>query len=521
MKQLSNNLNMKDSLKLTTQAIKRYVDNQIAENGFSGDYNDLNNRPCYDNSESIECTYDGNATGRVVATDPFEAMVKVSDEVIDYETYLKSVVGIHYPDGIQYHKISDKIEGEDYFLTKSKKMIWGGNVTVVYEDNVELWGAVFPERGIYFHDASLLIGYNDPSYVCSFSAVIKEGEIKQLDEKFIPDTIATKKYVDDTTPQLDTRAYTGKTVTISYSGDQNDYDTKITINENGWGYPFVFVRMKDSISYDEFYSGVSYDMKWSDGFIETFECNGCDKINDDCEFINSFIYNIRKAINSTELSNFVGYDFESVNIPEGLWFADYSASQGGDILEVPLSFTYEEIEGELRPVNKDDRLATKDYVDDNKGLNHITGTEENPIILTDLDIGTYEIDGKLKTYPDSTSLKTVFNGLIVVERKDASISKGIYSYNGLIYSFAYTASANLFIENKFVKDEEVLTRTNTSDFTPTADYNPATKKYVDDAIANASLGNGSDVSDSGVIEDSEFDNLISGTFGPEYVNRDE
>jgi hypothetical protein len=289
--------------------------------------------------------------------------------------------------------------------------------------------------------------------------------------------------------------------------------------------------------------------------------------------------------------------------------------------------------------------ATKKYVDENKGLNHITGTEENPIILTDLDIGTYEIDGKLKTYPDSTSLKTVYNGLIVVERKDASISKGIYSYNGLIYSFAYTVSANVFIENKFVKDEEVLTRTNTTDFTPTNDYHPttkkyvdshqaildfpgvdassagvnkgifvdvenlqvnafykmpagiqrilfrkngegnfeirsgpyafasifcvqannntntiimeqgpvlvrnninwtsrtlttqvinvnleyeptqdyhtATKKYVDDAIANASLGNGSDVSDSGVIEDSEFDDLISGTFGPEYVNKEE
>ena len=293
--------------------------------------------------------------------------------------------------------------------------------------------------------------------------------------------------------------------------------------------------------------------------------------------------------------------------------------------------------------------ATKKYVDENKGLNHITGTEENPIVLTDLDIGTYEIDGKLKTYPDSTSLKTVYNGLIVVERKDASISKGIYSYNGLIYSFTYTVSANVFIENKFVKDEEVLTRTNTLDFVPTGDYHPVTKKYVDDAmsstcnikeftgtitgsstlqvdvstlearkwykmpeqvdgiyvtkvwfvknggaysfdndaleraelyyvfsnsdtatniikhgvtmlrlhinwatstrtiyvlnntsefeptedynfvskkyvddaIANASLGNGSDVSDSGVIEDSEFDDLISGTFGPEYVNRDE
>ena len=48
-----------------------------------------------------------------------------------------------------------------------------------------------------------------------------------------------------------------------------------------------------------------------------------------------------------------------------------------------------------------------------------------------------------------------------------------------------------------------------------------TKAYVDEAIANASLGGGSDVSDSGVIEDSEFDDLISDTFGPEYVNKDE
>ena len=173
--------------------------NNIPE-GFSGDYNDLENRPCYDDIKSIECTYDGNATGRVIATEPLEAMVKVSDEVIDYETYLKSVVGIHYPDGIRYHNMSDKIESEDYFLTKNKKIIWGGDVTVVYEDNASVMGAVFPEKGIYFHDASLLIGYGDPSYTCSFIAEIG-GELKQLDEKFIPDTIATKEYVDDNITQ--------------------------------------------------------------------------------------------------------------------------------------------------------------------------------------------------------------------------------------------------------------------------------------------------------------------------------
>ena len=165
---------------------------------FSKDYNDLENRPCYDTRELIELTYDGDVTGKVIATEPLESMVKVSDEVIDYETYIKSVVGIYHPDnGIQYHNISDKIEGEDYFSTKSGKIIWGGNVTVVYEDNASVLGATFPEKGIYFRNSSLLIDYGDPSYVCFFSAVMEEGEIKQLDEKFIPDSIATKKYVDE------------------------------------------------------------------------------------------------------------------------------------------------------------------------------------------------------------------------------------------------------------------------------------------------------------------------------------
>ena len=33
-----------------------------------------------------------------------------------------------------------------------------------------------------------------------------------------------------------------------------------------------------------------------------------------------------------------------------------------------------------------------------------------------------------------------------------------------------------------VTSSEVLTKTNTTSYTPTADYNPATKKYVDDSI---------------------------------------
>ena len=39
-------------------------------------------------------------------------------------------------------------------------------------------------------------------------------------------------------------------------------------------------------------------------------------------------------------------------------------------------------------------------------------------------------------------------------------------------------------ESTFLKKKEILTKTNTKEYVPTGDYNPATKKYVDDSIAN-------------------------------------
>lgn len=57
-----------------------------------------------------------------------------------------------------------------------------------------------------------------------------------------------------------------------------------------------------------------------------------------------------------------------------------------------------------------------------------------------------------------------------------------------------TWSDNVFIvstiignrdKHEFISTETGLTKTNTTSFTPTSDYNPATKKYVDDAITTA------------------------------------
>ena len=40
-------------------------------------------------------------------------------------------------------------------------------------------------------------------------------------------------------------------------------------------------------------------------------------------------------------------------------------------------------------------------------------------------------------------------------------------------------------KHEFISTETGLTKTNTTSYTPTSDYNPATKKYVDDAITTA------------------------------------
>lgn len=54
---------------------------------------------------------------------------------------------------------------------------------------------------------------------------------------------------------------------------------------------------------------------------------------------------------------------------------------------------------------------------------------------------------------------------------------------------------------------DVLTKTNTTEYTPTSDYNPSTKKYVDDAIADKGVGNMLksvyDINNNGVVDNAE------------------
>ena len=57
----------------------------------------------------------------------------------------------------------------------------------------------------------------------------------------------------------------------------------------------------------------------------------------------------------------------------------------------------------------------------------------------------------------------------------------------LLDSFEYRIS---------IRNANVLTKTNTQEYTPIGDYNPATKKYVDDAIENIEITGGSNINDT-------------------------
>lgn len=66
-------------------------------------------------------------------------------------------------------------------------------------------------------------------------------------------------------------------------------------------------------------------------------------------------------------------------------------------------------------------------------------------------------------------------------KKKFTIKYDKYS-NGTILVTQFSSTTNPLYE---LTKDDVLTKTNTTSYTPTSDYNPATKKYVDDAISSS------------------------------------
>ena len=150
---------------------------------------------------------------------------------------------------------------------------------------------------------------------------------------------------------------------------------------------------------------------------------------------------------------------------------------------------------EYTPTN-DYNPATKKYVDDSikdaEVIQKITGTDTVPIKLWELENGYYEVTGK---YYDTLSSSTNITSenlpeLFVVDKYDNTSI--VYSISGG-YTMTYTLNNEVLesddnaVWTYNVSNNMVLELDNTEPYEPTGDYNPATKKYVDNKLPEMQL----------------------------------
>ena len=176
---------------IKTYATKDYVDNVVGGNGFSGDYNDLINKPCYDTREHVELLFDNDLTGRetITSEDGNTIYVKlkgdIQPEIIDGIS--QGTYTLRYFDGSggwhdETYLVSDFISKiNDLPIYKIDDII------VVLEDCfVDTWW----QRATSFTNGIWTKYMQNESYYSAYVTTLEymdssSGEIKKLDEKFV------------------------------------------------------------------------------------------------------------------------------------------------------------------------------------------------------------------------------------------------------------------------------------------------------------------------------------------------
>lgn len=163
-------------------------------------WNDLEDKP-FGETDAIEITWDGNTEGlEYVDIGEDTKVYYISDVVLSNEEVRNSTVEYTLPltdvtnsistaDAYDVY-VSAGCVTDDYVFTEQFVVTRNDNTDV---DFSALDGTIvhFPKAGVYFYcdiDNELA-----PMYI---SKLATSASIKQLDEKYIPDTICRKEYVD-------------------------------------------------------------------------------------------------------------------------------------------------------------------------------------------------------------------------------------------------------------------------------------------------------------------------------------
>ena len=148
--------------------------------------------------------------------------------------------------------------------------------------------------------------------------------------------------------------------------------------------------------------------------------------------------------------------------------------------------------------------ATKKYVDDKIAETSSGGGEELPVVTssaTTFDVARTDIDNAITTMPaliyfdptnDITNVvdnTTIYiKGLCLIFMDSDGMTNYIFLYSNIAIKF--DSDNYSYVRTLYTPKANILSKYNTIKYTPTADYHPATKKYVDDEVAKVNASGG-------------------------------
>lgn len=170
---------------------------------------------------------------------------------------------------------------------------------------------------------------------------------------------------------------------------------------------------------------------------------------------------------------------------------------------VDLTDYYTKEESDEKLSAKQDKLIPGNAIEitDDNTLNVIGNTIQ---ILTDEVVALADLNPGVYHCPNMTTFKYGTGSFNATAMKGRLLLVSINNNNKQAMMFTQN-QLQLFNLNRSPSVyylEQFITKNNTTEYTPTSDYNPATKKYVDDNAKTYTAGNNIEISDDNVISSS-------------------
>lgn len=157
--------------------------------------------------------------------------------------------------------------------------------------------------------------------------------------------------------------------------------------------------------------------------------------------------------------------------------------------------------GNLNNLITEDKSSLVNAINEVANYKEITELTDETIDLRTLDKGVYIVSSSVNKIKCGSYSSTTFDiSLLLNHDKDRILLVGsdgttyntgyLFAGSRIVYLMGFGSGKESYIITNMYSLSEVLPKNNTKSYTPTGDYNPATKKYVDDAVA-AGAGGGS------------------------------